>query len=364
MIYFIMGAAPLLIIATAIACTTATTVSLQWIDAAATSKAASTYLSVNIDSGSLANNLSFVDPALRELTRNLVRAAPTQLRIGGGAADNLAFTGPRGARGHCGGVMPGIDVCVDAAYVDEIMDFVAATGVELVWDLNCASRDVANAWNATNSIALLDHIAASDNKNGLPTAWQLGNEVEDWYKHSPPNNLTGAALARDYAALRVLLAERSMLSQIVYGPDACCEERRPILEDFARAAASASPPLVAAVTVHAYPIPRAANDSCLIAAYTSKAAMETLRPGLISYAAAVSPLRAVGVPIVLGETATSAHGGCDGLSNAFVAGFTFIYELGIVGEAGFSQLNRQDLVGCGEDYRLERWLAVSHARFL
>jgi len=30
---------------------------------------------------------------LRNLTRNLARAAPTQLRVGGGAADSLLFTG-------------------------------------------------------------------------------------------------------------------------------------------------------------------------------------------------------------------------------------------------------------------------------
>jgi hypothetical protein len=52
------------------------------------------------------------------------------------------------------------------------------------------------------------------------------------------------------------------------------------------------------------------------------------------------------VPLILGETATSAHGGCDGLSNTFVAGFTFVYELGSVGEApGFVQMNRQDIAG-------------------
>jgi hypothetical protein len=47
----------------------------------------------------------------------------------------------------------------------------------------------------------------------------------------------------------------------------------------------------------------------------------------------------------VGETATSAHGGCDGLSNRFVAGFTFWFELGAYAELGVAQINRQDLAG-------------------
>ena len=42
----------------------------------------STYLSFNIDTGSLYNNLDFSDKVLTQLFANLVNAAPTQLRIG------------------------------------------------------------------------------------------------------------------------------------------------------------------------------------------------------------------------------------------------------------------------------------------
>lgn len=325
-------------LAVAAAARAATTVDVSYEGAAALAVVAPTYLSTNVDSASLANNVSFTDPVFIALTRALVRAAPTQLRIGGGAADSAAFTGAGGPRGLCSGFLPHVDVCVDAVYWDELAAFVEATGVELVWDLNAKLRRPTGEWDSTNAAELLQHIASRGGTG--PSRFQLGNEPEDWYKATPPLNISGAALARDYAALRSLLAATPGVAQVVNGPDACCEDRRPILADFAAAAAAASPPLVSALTVHAYPIPRGVNDTCRPELYISKAAAASLAQSLAAYAVAAAPLVAVGVPLVLGETATSAHGGCANLSNAFVAGFTFWYELGSVGEApGFVQVS-------------------------
>jgi len=300
---------------------------------------------VNVDSGSIYDSFDFTDPLLTALTSHLSRAAPTQLRVGGGAADNVLFTGAGGARGACPGAAPGVDVCINAASWDELNAFAGAARVQLVFDLNLAAlRDAAGAWDPTNARALFAHAAASATPCAV-VAWQLGNEPQDYYKRHPPFNITGAALAADYATLRRELAAFPSLAQTVYGPDACCEERRPVLAAFSAAAAAAAPPLVDAVTVHAYPIARAPDDACLAPLYTDLAAMRTLGASLAAYAAAARPLLARGVPLVLGETATSAHGGCANLSNAFVAGFTFMHELGSVGEAGVAQLNRQDLAG-------------------
>jgi hypothetical protein len=44
---------------------------------------------------------------------------------------------------------------------------------------------------------------------------------------------------------------------------------------------------------------------------------------------------------VLEETATSPLGGCIGFSDRFIAGFYFLHALGMVGEAGWHQINRQ-----------------------
>ena len=59
------------------------------------------YLSVNVDSGSLFQAFDFSDGPLTALVAHLALAAPMQLRIGGGAADGVLFTGPGGASGNC-----------------------------------------------------------------------------------------------------------------------------------------------------------------------------------------------------------------------------------------------------------------------
>jgi hypothetical protein len=326
---------------------TSSTVLISWDPDTPLQTVLPTYLSVNIDSGSLNQLFDFNDPILQTLTTNLVHAAPTQLRIGGGAADDLAFTGINGISGPCN-FSTNINVCVNASYMTSILNFADITGIQLVFDLNAAIRlndDPKNAWNSTNAELLFEFLSNSPNADTI-IAFQLGNEPEDWYKRNPPINITGSNLAADYATLQSLLTKYPTLTSTVYGPDACCESRRAILEDFTIAASKTTPPLVSAVTVHEYPISRALNDSCLPDLFISKAAITSLTPSLLDYASKSTALTNLKVPLILGETATSAHGGCNNLSNVFVSGFTFIYELGSVGESpNFVQLNRQDLAG-------------------
>ena len=313
--------------------------------------ASESYLSVNVDTGSLYNSLDFTSVTLRNLTRALVRGAPLQLRIGGGAADDTYFTGVGGLRGNCtgsAGIPPDANVCVDASLWAELMQFAADTGVRLVWDLNLAlgRKSPADPWNSSNSAALIAHSAATGQ---TPYVWQLGNEVEDYYKRNPPLNLTGAQVAADYAQLNALLAAAAPagVSTLVYGPDACCEDRHSppgqMLHDFAVAAPGLH---LAAITFHEYPLPRDANRTCLPAGYTNLTEIRGfLGDAITTYAGYAAPALAAGLPLVLGETATTALGGCNGLSNRFVAGFTFLATLGSAAESRVSQVNRQDLVG-------------------
>ena len=305
------------------------------------------YLSVNIDTGSLANDLDLRSPVLRALLRTLVRGAPTQLRVGGGAADDTYFTGAGGARGACSvPAHPDVSICVDTSLWDELADFCAATGARLVWDLNLAlNRTSAEApWYPDNSAALIAYAEASGSS---PFAWQLGNEPQDYYKRNPPLNLTGARLAADYAMLRALLSEHAGVSQTIFGPDACCEERHVpaggMLRNFSAAARGLG---LGAITFHEYPLPRAENRSCVAAGYTNLTEIAAFLEAAIStYAGYAAPALSAGVPLVLGETATTALGGCDGLSNRFVAGFTFMFTLAAAATARVAQVNRQDLVG-------------------
>ena len=305
---------------------------------------------------------------LRALTGHLATAAPTQLRIGGGAADAVLFTGVGGARGNCSGLgAPGIDVCVSAGSWDEMVSFAGATGVGLVFDLNGAfgRRSGADPWNASNAAALLAHAADAVSRGlAAPVGWQLGNEPEDWYKRSPPLNVTGPVLAADFRALKALLAATPGLpgGPKVLGPDGCCEGRYALMADFASHAGGA----LDGVTVHAYPLPYA--PACNLTYYLTKALMLGIAVAAEQWRRLAAPLLDAGVPLIQGETATSAHGGCPGLSNTFVAGFTYMLELGTLGEVrllpahpkthetrfnlahptlqlGVSQVNRQDLAG-------------------
>lgn len=306
-----------------------------------------TYLSVNLDTGSLYNNFSFSNPTFQQLVRNLALLSPTQFRIGGGAADATIFTGEGGASGSCPGLYPGIDICVNAQDWDDIMAFSAATGVGIVWDLNAAifRASASGAWNSSNAQQLFQHASLAASKGlPVPIAVQLGNEPEDWYKRHPPLNVSGYTLGQDYHTLRALLASYPALSgSKIMGPDACCEDRYPLIHDFTGNATGS----LDAVTVHAYPLPRFPNSSCCCwpPYYTNKSAMLGVATAIRQYQTLAAPILALGVPLVLGETATSAHGGCDGLSNRFIAGFTFMLELGTLGELGVSQVNRQDIAG-------------------
>jgi hypothetical protein len=305
------------------------------------------YLSVNLDTGSLYNSFPFNHSAFNALVAHLARAAPTQFRIGGGASDSTLFTGAGGASGNCSAAAPlpyGASVCVSAELMDGILAFAAATGVDLVWNLNGAQRAPADSpWDARNAEALLDHLAGAPARGlPVPAAFQLANEPEDWYKRSPPLNVSGGTLAADFYALRAVLAARAPLARAaIYGPCACCEDRYPLLAALAGPVAGA----LDALDVHAYPLPRLANNSCAPGAYTNRSAMLGVAGAIAEYRRLGAPLLAQGVPLVLGETATSAHGGCDGLSNRFVAGFTFMLELGTLGELGVAQVNRQDIAG-------------------
>ena len=48
---------------------------------------------------------------------------------------------------------------------------------------------------------------------------------------------------------------------------------------------------------------------------------------------------------VLEEVAGSSGGGCENVTDRFVAGFAWMCTLNTVGAAGFSRLHRQDIAG-------------------
>jgi hypothetical protein len=297
-------------------------------------KAAPTYLSFNIDIGSLYNLFDLQDPVLINLLKQLT---PASIRVGGGAADSTIFTGDNGPSGACS--LPWNNtVCVNTTYWDQLVSFARASGAGLVYDLNGFMRDSNNQWDPhANATALFAHAAAQGQGDAI-TGWQLGNEMTLW-KHRGVT-VTGAQVAADYATLRSTLKQYPSLPNVIIGPEGCCGDNS-WLDDFIPAAAQTGS--LDYLSEHYYPItPNPA--ACDVTHYLTKSiyaqtltVMGTYKQQLQKYAPQI--------PLVLGETATTNMGGCKGFSDRFIAGFYFLYILGAGAANGIAQINRQDLAG-------------------
>lgn len=304
-----------------------------------------TYLSLNIDTASLTNSMDFSDAALIALAQQVVSSggpgAALQLRIGGGTADAACYTGPAGPAGNCT-FSPTCTTCINDAYLDQIAGFQRATGVALVWDFNAIDRTPDNAWDPSNARAMLARITSQ----GIQlTGVQLGNEPELWVRRNITVN--GTQLGLDVLALSALLAAAyppPAAVPMILGPSACCDKTPGFLSDYLAAAAARAP--LSALDFHVYPIGRSgANKSCELDNYFNVSAWGGLDAQISQYARVRDAGPVPTLPLVLGETATSADGGCAGYSNRFISGGEFLYTLGRAAELGVSQVNRQDLVG-------------------
>jgi hypothetical protein len=226
-------------------------------------------------------------------------------------------------------------------YWDSVRRFAERSGVALVWDLNVLLRTRDGAWDSANATALLERINAAG--GGTLAALQLGNEPELFPKHRNISYMTPQQLGKDYHALRSLIQSRfSNITTTIFGPDSCCESETQgkFLSDFVSAASGA----VDAITVHDYPIGRLSNGSCNTAGFVDKKVFSSL-DGFLSTNAEYVRRAGSHVPLILGEVATTAEGGCAVYSMSFISGFAFVYELGSVAASGYVQLNRQDIVG-------------------
>ena len=95
----------------------------------------STFLSVNIDTASIAAGFDFGDPILANL---LLQIAPVLLRIGGSAANGLRFTGSRGMPcGYAPG-LPGVELSTDCW--NSINNLLAVSNTTLLFDFSAEVR--------------------------------------------------------------------------------------------------------------------------------------------------------------------------------------------------------------------------------
>ena len=154
--------------------------------AAALHEVSGQYVCFNIDTGSLYNGMDFTDTVFRTLVRQLTlggSGAGSIIRIGGTAVDS-SFYFPKapyhiGAPNQCGGNCPNGSSDIGNAMLTAVYDFIGATGMSLLWDVNGADfRDGTGPWSAAgNATAMLSFI---DSQYGgkVNYAYSVGNERE------------------------------------------------------------------------------------------------------------------------------------------------------------------------------------------
>jgi len=329
------------------------------------------YLGFNLDSGSLYRGVDLSNAVLQQLTRNL---APAQLRVGGSAADScwyepsgVAGAGPspdplspnyvtiKEASWTYSGYIPNVTVLSSASWA-QVCGFAQSVGMELLWDLNAVDfRTSAGAWDpAANATALLAQTAEA---NLRVAAWELGNEPDIW-NHLFGLSVNGSQLGADAAALQTLTAKYG-LSQRMFGPSFATWNASMSQAYLGSWAAAGGRQL--GFTVHAYPLgeptyaannsaglmPQSVNNpSCTVANYFNLTRVNNLQNYLNNFSGAVSTYGNGSVSrLVLEETASNSMGGCVGYSDRFISGFYWINLLGVVAQAGWQQVNRQDLAG-------------------
>ena len=313
------------------------------------------FLGVNIDAASLyqGTRLDFRDPQLRTLACRFgtVGDGPMTLRLGGSSADDLST--------FVNNVEDG-EIYLTADYWDDLIDFVETCGFNLAWDLNMRVgryNDPRQKWNPQDAQRLLDHIKA---KQQRVYAFQLGNEPGH-YQTRNGGLPTADEHEQDFLTLAHILGSHYHGSADelprMQGPDVCLGEGTNAspcanISYFRDILHVIGPDLLQDVTGHAYGLRgpkkgRAEPSQCNIESFLSVATFSHTVTSAVAAWKQVLDEMAPDANFVLSETASTADGGCPGLSNRFIAGFYFMEILGELGDMGVYQVYRQDLVGYG-----------------
>ena len=279
----------------------------------------SRYVAFNIDTGSLYNGMNFSDTVLRTLVKQLTLGAGSIIRIGGTAVDS-SFYEPE-APYIIGGInqgptAPNGSSSIGNAMLTAVFDFIIATNMSLLWDVNGETFRKGNGpWSAAGNATAMLAFLESQYGGSIDFAYSVGNEPDLW-KISPP--VSAATLGTDALSMKAALAPLH-IGKDVYG------------SSWARISAQDAQgfmPVVAGggitgYTVHAYPY---GGRDCVVNNYLNKSKVTTDLFNKLTAVAAVKAATpgAEALLLVLEETAGSSGGGCDGVTDRFVAGFCWI----------------------------------------
>jgi hypothetical protein len=275
------------------------------------------FVNYNIDTGSLFNGMDFTDVKFRTLVSALSTGG-AWIRIGGTAVDASYYfpdapynTGVPNPCASCGSGASAIS----NAMMSQIIEFMQATGMSLLWDFNGETeRDSPlGPWNpALNATPLLDWLE-SKYAGKIDFAYSIGNEPNLW-----KNKVSSGQMGKDAVVLKQLLKNYT-IGQRVFGPSwAGVDASR--AGDFLTEGVKGG---LDGYTVHDYPY---GGKDCNVSRYFDKTPItEGLAKNLAEVAAvAAATPGAENVLLTLEEVACSSGGGCENVTDRFLAGWAWL----------------------------------------
>lgn len=288
------------------------------------------FLSVNIDTGSLFHGIDLNDPVLVNYMYSLSMNTGSLLRVGGTAADYSIYSPD--STDPTGGDPTGSVTVISNAMLDSLFSFSAQTHANVLFDLNARQfRTAEGAWDpSANATALLQYLSSRYSGGAIDWSFELGNEPEFWHQA-----VNYTQLGLDVVTLSKLLSSLGVGKQ-VYGASFGTLDASNI-EPFL----VSSKGYLQGLTVHDYPLGR----NCNLSAFLDRSQVDQLQARLHSIANLTRSIAEWYVELSLEEIAAAYDGGCEGLTDRFADGFFFQSSLAAVAAAGFDRYSRQDLAG-------------------
>lgn len=200
-------------------------------------------------------------PTLQAVTSML---SPGFLRVGGTTSDYMHWVGVQPENSpRVPYPLSGVNT-VNTSTFDALIQFCRRTNMSLIYDLNelfGRSRSGSGPWNASGTVALLQHAQSSGavHPEGPLYAVELGNELQ----HGP---ITERTIGDDYSALRQHLDDifgAHSKYPLLYGPSAnSCGTSNNTLAGFLEEAEQKGARLDG-LTWHVYPLPKPISSSVL-----------------------------------------------------------------------------------------------------
>lgn len=318
--------------------------------------------------GYISFNLEFVPPSFAAMQAPKVRflasqLAPSHLRMGGNSADLTVYQIPGGSQAACNESVKAPQGCLTTGELRDIVDFGRATGIDVIFDVNeyySYPNPVANPTSArkprpgplnfTNAAELLAYMA----QHGIDVPFMtFGNELA--------NNVSPAISASDFATLRAAMDATwpdALKRPTLLGPDFWWKNVTWLGEWIdARATrpaptgtsgsggggvgAASLPAGVEALTWHLYPMDCTPSVDLIL----DPSVLDVSATYAQSYVDVLRQKSLGDTELWITETGVGWGGNMTGLADAFVDGFWWLDQLGLLAKHGVTVQHRHALAG-------------------